>query len=492
MMDRRTQTDITQSEPVTLGTPLPTEHLEMVQGWGGAAQGLSYVYRPSTIAQLREVFALARQNGRSIGLRAGGNSYGDAALNNEEIVLSLLRMNRILSWEPENGRITVEPGVTLQRLWQYVLEDGWWLPVATGTMNVTVGGAAAMNVHGKNAWKVGCFGDHVYAFELMLPSGELITCSREQNGDIFHAALGGFGMLGCFTSLTLSLKRIYSGLLNVEALTKPNLHETLRWFEDHLADSDYLVGWVDAFAKGKRLGRSELHRAVHLRQDEDPYPQQTLRLDKQRLPDNLMGVVPRSLIPLLQRPFWNHFGMPFVNAGKFYAARFKGQHTYQQPHALFHFLLDNFDWRYPFGQGGLIQYQPFLPIGVAEETMHKLLRQCQLRGYENFLTVIKRHKPDNFLMSYQVDGFSMAMDFRITRRNQAQMVRLIRELDEIVLGVNGRFYFAKDSTLRPKLAELFLGTDRITQFKTLKQRCDPDSVLQTNLWRRLFQANSNS
>lgn len=485
MNEQATTSDIIEEE-IALGVPLPTDQLESVEGWGGAYRGLSYVYRPSTVKQLRDVFALAQENGRSIGLRAGGNSYGDAAMNDEEIVVNLSRMNRILAWDAEYGRITVEPGVTLERLWQYVLEDGWWIPVATGTMKVTVGGAAAMNVHGKNAWKVGCFGDHVYQFDLMLPSGKIITCNRDKNSDIFYAALGGFGMLGVFTSITLSLKRVYSGLVNVEGLTKPNLHETLQWFDDHLHNSDYLVGWVDAFATGKRLGRSELHRAVHLRQDEDPNPHQSLRLDGQRLPDNLMGVVPRSLIPLLQRPFWNHFGMPFVNAAKFYAARLRGEHHFQQPHALYHFLLDNFNWRYPFGAGGLIQYQPFLPIDTAEEAMHKLLTHCQRRGYENFLTVLKRHRPDDFLLSYQVDGYSMAMDFRITKRNRKQMVRLIQELDEIVLGANGRFYFAKDSTVRPQMAALYLGTERINQFKQLKQQCDPDHTLQTNLWRRIF------
>lgn len=486
LFEPTTDDSLEQTDEAELLRPLPAERLEAVGGWGGVSQGVSYVYRPSTVDDLRQVFGMARQSGRSVAFRGGGNSYGDAAMNDENVVLDLRRMNRILAWKPENGRVTVEPGVTLRQLWEYVLEDGWWVPVATGTTKITIGGGAAMNVHGKNAWKLGPIGDHISEFDLMLPSGEIITCSREQNSDIFFAAIGGVGMLGCFTSLTLQMKRVYSGLLRVEGLTKPNLHETMRWFEDHLHNSDYLVGWIDAFASGQRLGRSELHRAHYLLPGEDPQPPQTMRLENQYLPDNIMGIIPKSMLWRFQKPFWNNFGMRYVNIAKFYAARLKGDHTIEQPHALFHFLLDYFDWRKPFGPGGLIQYQPFIPVANAEQAFADILRLGQRRGLPNFLTVMKRHRPDPFLLSYAVDGYSLAMDFKITRRNRERMVALVREMDEIVLAANGRFYFAKDSTVRPELARRYLGEDALAQFHALKQRCDPENRLQSNLWRRVF------
>ncbi|MEW5988065.1 MAG: FAD-dependent oxidoreductase, partial [Chloroflexota bacterium] len=160
---------------------LPTARLEKVSAWGGASAAMGYVYRPSTVAGVRDVFELAQASGRTVGLRGGGNSYGDAALNSENIVLDLRRLNRILAWDPHSGRIRVEPGVTIQQLWQYTLEDGWWPPVVTGTMMTTLGGCAGMNVHGKNAWKVGPIGDHIQEFVLMLPSGEILTCNQELN-----------------------------------------------------------------------------------------------------------------------------------------------------------------------------------------------------------------------------------------------------------------------------------------------------------------------
>ena len=480
--DTKTNTEIHTNQP------LPADQLEAVAGWGGASSGMAYVYRPSTVDQLREIFKQARQNGRSIGLRGGGNSYGDAAMNDESIVLDLTRMNRILAWDPENGRLKVEPGVTLQRVWEYTIEDGWWVPVATGTAKITIGGGAAMNVHGKNAWKIGTFGDHIYEFELMLPSGEVKTCNREQNSDLFFAAIGGFGMLGVFTSLTLHLKRVYSGLLQVEALTRPDLSSTMLWFEEHLHNSDYLVGWLDAYAKGKQLGRSELHRGLYLRPGEDPNPSQTLRLETQRIPLEIMGFFPRSALWRFQRPFWNNVGMRWVNFAKFRAARLRDGATSREPHAHFHFLLDSLDWKKPFGPGGLIQYQPFIPKENAEAAFRQILQLCQQRGLPNFLTVMKRHRPDPFWLTHALDGYSLAMDFRITRRNRERMVKLARELDEIVLTANGRFYLAKDSTLRPAVTRAYLGEEAIAKFMALKQQVDPENRLQTNLWRRLFRS----
>lgn len=477
-----------QDEPLEEEFPvaLPNDHLEQISGWGDAYKGLSYIYRPVNVEQLREIFKMAKAHGRTIGPRGSGKSYGDAAMNDENIVVDMCRMNRIVEWDPENGRITVEPGVTLQRVWEYTIDDGWWVPVATGTMKITVGGGAAMNVHGKNAWNMGTFGEHIAEFDLMLPSGEIITCSREKNSDIFHAAIGGFGMLGIFTKLTLHLKRIYSGLLNVEGLTKPNLHETMVYFDDHLQNSDYLVAWLDAFSKGNKLGRSEIHRGNYLRPGEDPHPAQTLRVPNQHVPSDIMGIFPRSALWRFQVPFWNNVGLKFVNMAKFYAAKRKGHIKYRQPHGIFHFLLDSLEWRKAFGKGGLIQYQPFIPADSAEKAFTELLQLCQQRGWPNLLTVMKRHKPDPFLISYGLDGYSLAMDFKITKRNKEKIDRLTKEMDEIVIAHNGRFYFAKDSVLRPEIAQAYLGENTIQQFRDIKKRCDPDDILQTNLWQRIF------
>lgn len=467
--------------------PLPVERLEKVPAWGLASSGLGYVYRPATPDQLAGVFEQARQSGRSVGLRGTGNSYGDATLNSGNITLDMSRMNRILDWNPESGRIKVEPGVTIQRLWEYTIEDGWWPAIVPGTSRPTIGGCAGMNVHGKNAWKMGTIGDHIYAFNLMLPSGQIVTCNREENSDLFYGAIGGFGMLGTFTAITLNLKRVYSGLLNIEAIASANLKEMFDQFHELLPQSDYLVGWIDAFAGGRGLGRGQIHKANYLPPGADPYPEQTLRVDNQHLGDTLFGILPRSIMWRLMRPFMSDFGTRMVNMGKYWFSHFKDGSKFQQPHVAFHFLLDYVPhWKKAYGSGGLIQYQSFLPAETALDGFSEILALCRRRGLVNYLTVLKRHRPDDFLISHGLDGFSMAMDFRITRRSRPRIVQLARELDEIVLGAGGRFYFAKDSTLRPEVVAAYLGQETIEQFRRLKAEYDPENVLQTNLWRRLF------
>lgn len=467
--------------------PLPAERLEEVPAWGGACKAMGYVYRPSTIDGLRKVFDLARRSGHSVGLRGAGNSYGDATLNSESITLDLRRMNRILEWNPQTGRIQVEPGVTIAQLWQYVLEDGWWPTVVPGTSKPTIGGCAGMNIHGKNAWKVGTIGDHILEFELMLPSGEVVRCSRRQKADLFHAAIGGFGMLGTFTSLTLQLKRIYSGQLKVEAYASRSLREMMDQFDELRPDSDYLVGWIDAFAKGRSLGRGQIHKANYLPPGADLYPQQSLRLKNQHLPDTMFGVIPRSVMWRFMRPFSNNLGWRFVNLGKYFTSRLGSGSEFLQSHVAFHFLLDYVpDWKKAYGPGGLIQYQSFIPAENALDAFSEMLALGRRRGLPNYLSVFKRHRPDDFLISHGLDGYSMAMDFKVTSRNRPDLVKLAAEMDQIVLSAGGRFYLAKDSTLRPEVVSAYLGEQTIAEFKALKAGCDPDGLLQTNLWRRLF------
>jgi FAD/FMN-containing dehydrogenase len=452
------------------------------------ARSLSYVYRPTTAEGVREVFDLGRRHGRSVALRGAGRSYGDAALNAENLVLDLTRMNRILEWDPGTGIIRVEPGVTIRQLWQYAIEDGWWPPVVPGTMFVTLGGAAAMNVHGKNNFRVGPIGDHLLQLELLLPSGERLTCDREQNRDLFFAAIGGFGMLGCFTNLTLQMKRIYSGLLSVEAISTPTLAGMFRVFEERLDRADYLIGWIDATAAGRGAGRGLVHAARHLAPGEDVNPAQTLRVASQELPEEFFGLLPKAWMWRMMRPFVNNPGMRLINALKYHAGRREARRgPHRESHAAFNFLLDYVPgWKRAYQPIGLIQYQLFVPAARAEATMAQVMALSSAAGLPPYLAVFKRHRPDEFLMSYAVDGYSLALDYRVTPANRERVWELAHRMDQVVLEAGGRFYFAKDSTLTRASAERFLSPERREAFLALKRRCDPENLLQTELYRRVF------
>jgi FAD/FMN-containing dehydrogenase len=466
---------------------LPADRLERVSSWGGATSAMSWVYRPTTLDGLHDVLELARAEGRSIGLRGAGQSYGDASTNAENVCLDTSRMARILDWNPDTGLIRVEPGVTFRQLWQYTIEDGWWPPVVPGTMHVTLGGAAAMNVHGKNNWKVGTIGEHVQAFELLLPSGEIVRCTRDERPDVFHAAIGGFGMLGCFISLTLQMKGVHSGLVEVEPIPIRNLDEMFDVVESRLADADYLVGWMDTFASGAGLGRGLVHQATYLPDGEDRDAAQTLRVVNQELPPTLMGVVPKSIMWALMRPFTNDAGVRLVNLAKYRASVLEGHRRYRQSHAGFAFLLDYVpDWKRAYGPGGLIQYQSFLPAETARAVYHEILDRSHRAGIVPYLGVFKRHRMDPFLMTHAVDGYSLALDFKVTVRNRRRLWEHAAELTRVVLAGGGRFYFAKDSTLTAPQLERYLGEERVQRFRALKRALDPEALLQTDLWRRLF------
>jgi decaprenylphospho-beta-D-ribofuranose 2-oxidase len=473
----------------SVANDLPVERLERVWGLGRTLSAQSYVYRPSTREGLDQVFALARAHGRTIGLRGAGRSYGDVALSSGGICLDLSRLNRILDWDAAQGAIRVEPGVSLRQLWQHVVEDGWWPAVVPGTMFATVGGCAAANVHGKNNWNAGPFGDHILEFELLLPTGEVRRCSRETHPDLFHAAIGGCGMLGCFLTLTLQLRRVHSGLLAVREWTVGHLDEMIGLFDERRGQVDHLVGWVDCFAPASALGRGIVHAATYLQPGDDPNPQQTLRVAVQDPLNPLLGIVPRSILRYFMRPLLTDAGMRLVNASTFYVGRCRSGRAYRQSHARFAFLLDCIpNWWLAYGAGGLIEYQSFIPRERAAAVFRKQLTLLQQRGLLPYACAFKCHRADPFLLTHGVDGFSLGFHFKVTAATRARLAALSAELDRLVVDAGGRLYFAKDSTTTPQIVRQFLGAPCIERFFELKRRCDPGHILETDLFRRLFPA----
>lgn len=461
------------------------QHFVSLENFGHSLRAPGYVFKPVRIDEIAEAFALARRTGLSVTARGAGRSYNDASLNGGGIVIDFCNMNHILKWDAATGVVVAEPGVTIQQLWQHVEPEGWWPPVVSGTMFTTLGGCLGANVHGKNNFRVGPIGEHVTQFTAILPTGAHITCSPRKNADLFYAMIGGFGMLGIFTSITLQMKRIYSGLLEVSARPSRDLHEHLADLLEHAPESDYIVGWLDATVGGASLGRGQIHSARYLEQGEDPNPAKTMKLKNQVLPPRIMGVVPKSIVHYFMTPFMTDFGTWAVNMGKYVTSL--PRHTFRQSHAAFHFLLDYIpNWELAYGRGGLIEYQSFLPKDTAEAAWREMIDLSLKRRLHSYLGVTKRHRPDKFLLSHAVDGFSAALDFKVTDRNRADLSRMLQDFDRIVVEAGGRFYFAKNSETRPATAVRFLGARAIAEFKRLKKRCDPNGLLESNLYRRVF------
>ncbi len=447
-------------------------------------QALVYRFRPESADEIAEIIALARKNNLKIAPRGAGRSYNAAALNRGGIVLDLSLMTEILAWDAEKGIIRAEPGLTLEALWQHTLPDGWWPPVVSGTMKTTLGGCLGMNIHGKNNFKMGTIGENVLEFTALLPNGEEVTCSPQKKAELFYAMISGMGMLGIFTSVTLQMKRVHSGLLAVREWNEPNLKSQLDALLEGAPQNDYIVGWLDGVSTGESLGRGQIHAANYLAEGEDPHPEESLQVAYQTLPSTFFGVIPKSQLHYLMSLGLNDLGVRAVNTAKY---RLGKEKTYRQAHAAFHFLLDYVpDWELSYGKYGLIQYQSFLPKETALDAWTEMLTLSQKRGLPTYLGVTKRHRPDNFLISHALDGLSLALDFKITRHNRQKLALLVQDFDEIVLQAGGRFYFAKNSETTPETARRFLGEETIRKFRRLKAQCDPQNLLYSDLYRRVF------
>jgi hypothetical protein len=332
---------------------------------------------------------------------------------------------------------------------------------------------------------MGTFGEHVVEFTAILPTGAEVTCAPNKNADLFYSIISGLGMLGIITSVTIQMKHVYSGLISVDALPVRNLHEHLTILQEGAPTSDYIVGWMDTFAGGSSLGRGQIHDARYLREGEDPNPRETMKLENQILPPYIFGIFPKSMLHYFMTPFGNNLGWGLVSFAKYIASLRK--HTFRQSHAAFHFLLDYVPgWELAYGKSGLIQYQSFLPKETAENAWREMISLSLKNGLPSYLGVTKRHRPDKFLLTHAVDGFSLALDFKVTNNNRARLGKMLQEFDEIVLRAGGRFYFAKNSETSADTALAFYGEEAVKKFKQLKKRCDPHGLLESDLYRRIF------
>jgi decaprenylphospho-beta-D-ribofuranose 2-oxidase len=462
---------------------LPRDRVERRAGFGENAAADAYVYRPSRVEEIAEIFELARRSGRQVAFRGAGRSYGDAAILSEGILIDLTRMNRVLDWDPGSGLLRVEGGATIETLWRTGLEDGYWPPVVSGTMAPTVGGAVAMNIHGKNNFRAGVFADHLEEFRVLAPSGQAQTVRPSDAASAVFP--GSLGCLGVLTEATIRMKRVPSGDLKVLPVAFGELEGAFQAFETFEADADYMVAWIDAFASGRQTGRGLFHAAWY--QKYAGNSQATFRFDHQELPDTILGFLPKSITWRMLRMFNRPSGVRAINAAKYWASRILGSgRPHPQSLVEFSFLLDYVPgWQraYP---NGFVQIQAFVPKESAREAFRRILEEShRLRRVAN-LAVMKRHRPDRYLLSHGVDGYSLALDYACQPGRERNLRQLHERIAQIVLETGGRFYPAKDSLLDAVTYQRSLGPETVARFQAERDVWDPDGLLKTELARRLW------
>ncbi len=413
---------------------------ERVEGFGLYNFSVSPVHRPRSVEELRAVLALCRARGETPVFRGAGRSYGDAALNPSGPVVELLGLDRIVAMDEGSGLVRAGAGVTIGDLWKASIPKKLWPPVVTGTMHVSLGGAVAVNVHGKNGWKRGTIGDHLESVTVLRPDGSLETAAA--GGPELGAIVGNGRAKDPIVEVALHMKKPASGYLDVEGFVAKDLAATLSGIDGAKDAWEYVVGWTDCWASGRSLGRSVLHVAnEHVPAAGEP---DGFSVEAQ-LADVKTGPLPLPVLLLGLKLTVRGPQMRFLNLAKYLAGSLAGRARYRQSLVAYSFLLDYVPgWNEAYRPGGFIQYQLFVPKERAEEAFARALRLQQEAGVVSSLAVAKRHREDRFPLGYAPDGFSLALDFPVTRANASRLLAVCRGFDRILLETGGRAYRAKD------------------------------------------------
>ncbi|WP_066439884.1 FAD-binding oxidoreductase [Chryseobacterium sp. CCH4-E10] len=389
--------------------------------------------------------------------RGNGRCYGDASLG--EHIFSTKKLNKFISFDRLNGIIECESGVLLSDILEIAVPQGYFLYVTPGTKFVSVGGAIASDVHGKNHHSEGCFSEYVIEFKLMIENGDIITCSREVNSEKFWATIGGMGLTGIILTAKFSLKNIQTAYIRQESIKADNLDEIFRLFEESESWT-YSVAWIDCLQKGKNIGRSILMRGEHAFQHELPQKlkEQPLRL-KEKFEPKVPFYFPGFVLNALTVKIFNYFY--FKKQSKKEVKDFIDYETFFYP-------LDFVkDWNKIYGKSGFIQYQMMIPKEKGREGMRKILETIANSGNGSFLAVLKLYGKENpqAYNSFPFEGYSLALDFKVN----AKLRKLIDRLDDIVEEYNGKIYRTKDSMSRSSLTN-YLKNVESSKFVSLQHR----------------------
>ena len=379
------------------------------------------------------------RNNNEVIARGNGRCYGDASLS--EHIFSTKRLNKFISFDRLNGIIECESGVLLSQILEIIVPQGYFLYVTPGTKFISVGGAIASDVHGKNHHAEGCFSEFVEAFSLLNENSEVITCSRTENTDKFWATIGGMGLTGIILSAKFKLKNIETAYIRQESIKAQNLDEIFKLFEESESWT-YNVAWIDCLQTGKNIGRSILMRGEHAFKHELPkkLQQNPLRLKQKFIPK----------VPFYFPDFMlNKWSVRLFNYLYFNKQKRKEIKNFVDYETFFYPLDVVNDWNKIYGKNGFIQYQMVIPKAQGKEGMRKILDTIAKSGNGSFLAVLKLFGKENPLAynAFPLEGYTLALDFKVN----SKLTKLVADLDEIVEEFGGRIYLTKDSMSKSSL-----------------------------------------
>ena len=434
----------------------------LLSGWGRTMPSVATLRTVSS----EEEIAAAIAASHAIIARGLGRSYGDPAQVSGGTVLRS-QMSDVGPID-EEGVLQVGAGASLDQLLAECIPQGWFLPVTPGTRQVTIGGAIAADVHGKNHHVDGSFARHVLAMRIVTPTG-VATISPDEDGELFWATMGGLGLTGVVASITLKLLKIDTDQVVVDTQRFANLDEVMSEMTEGDADYRYSVAWVDCMTRGANLGRAVLTRGDHARaSDVDSVSLRAPTAARLKVPFD----APSGLLnPWTIRAFNEAW---FRSSPRHQVAKLESFSSF------FHPLDGVGDWNRLYGRRGFVQYQFCVPEGSGD-TVRRAIEHLASSGLASFLAVLKRFGPSSpGPLSFPMPGWTLALDLPV---GPATLPQVLDDLDELVLSADGRIYLAKDARLSPeKIRAMY---PRLDEFREVKNRVDPEHKLTSDLARRL-------
>lgn len=397
-----------------------------------------------------------------------GRSYGDSCLNDGGTLLDAEGLHRLIQFDPEKGILRCEAGVTLAEILRFCVPRGYFLPVTPGTRHVSIGGAIANDIHGKNHHRDGTFGCHVRGFEILRSSGERLFCSPSENVSLFRATIGGIGLTGLITWAEIQLKPVLGPLMQIEMIPFAHVDEFFSLSEDSDRKFEYTVSWIDSLARGRNLGRGIFLRGNHL----------PLTSEKGRKEKGNSVAIPFDLPGFLLNPV----SMRAFNSFYYHWQRFKAGRRVMHYDPFFYPLDGVRDWNRMYGKNGFFQYQCVIPSDrndpqTTRSVIANLLNEGAQSGHGSFLAVLKKFGdiPSPGLLSFPKVGTTLALDFP---NGGEKTLAFLEKMDEIVRNAGGRVYIAKDARMSRKSFQAYY-----PEWQELEKMRDPK--FSSSFWRRV-------
>ncbi len=438
--------------------------MAMYSSWGNYPKVVQTFQRPKWLHQTPSLLQGIKPNYLP---RGNGRSYGDSCLNDKGVLVDTRNYDNFIEFNPETGVLSAEAGVLLSDILALVVPQGWFLSVTPGTRFVTLGGAIANDVHGKNHHIRGCFSDHLISFELLRSDGTLLVCSQSDNSNWFRASVGGLGLTGLIIRASIQLMQVSNTNIATETIKMSNIDDFFMLNQESGKNYEYTVSWIDCLAKGASRGRGHFIRGNHAATTPNrPSSNKSSLL-------NVPFKLPVSAI--------NPISLRVFNTLYYHKQQATRKQGLQSRDSFFYPLDGIQNWNRLYGRNGFLQYQCVVPNNNAKALVDELLDKIAASGQGSFLVVLKAfgNKPQNGIISFAREGITLAMDFPFLGD---KTFKLLQSLDDTTVAANGAVYPAKDARMSPShFKKFFPDWQELLPFK--------DPKISSSFWRRVTEEN---